>query len=61
MDKIWLVPHPTHQFKEDVKKLARMHNLTIIDAKHAAEYPADAIAGDTPELTLKSAPAKAKK
>lgn len=61
MQKIWLVPHPTHQFKDDVKKLARMHNLTIIDAKHAAEYPADAIAEDAPTLTRVDAPAKAKK
>lgn len=61
MDKIWLVPHPTHQFNENVKKLARMNNLIIIDAKHAAEYPAEAIAEDTPKLTQKSAPAKAKK
>ena len=28
--KYWLVDHPTHQFKEDVKELARKADLEII-------------------------------
>lgn len=49
--KIWLVPHPTHQFKEDVKELAAMNRLKIVDAKYADQYPAKMIATKTPNLT----------
>lgn len=48
--KIWLVEHPTHQFKEDVKKLARKNDLIIVDAKFADQYEADQIAKG-PKLT----------
>ena len=49
--KIWLVPHPTSQFKEDVKELAAQKGLKIIDARFAGQVPAEAIAKDTPKLT----------
>lgn len=49
---IWLVPHPTHQFKENVKQLARMHNLRVIDAKWSADYAGSKyLAKHAPDLT----------
>lgn len=48
----WFVPHPTHQFNEDVRDIARQHGWRIVDARFKpadAEQPENA-----PELTLKS-------
>ena len=49
--KIWFISFPTHQYVEDVRELAREHNLKIIDARFDDGTGAE----DTPELTLKSA------
>jgi hypothetical protein len=62
--KIWLVAHPIGQFKEDVKTLAMQHNLKIVDAKYARDYPEDMVAAKAPKLTsitaeLEAANAKA--
>lgn len=59
--KIWLVAHPTSQFKEDVKDLARRNNLKIVDAKHAAIYAKhpSMIASKPPALTSRTAEQKA--
>lgn len=53
--KIWLVPHPTSQFKEDVKLLAAQKLLKIIDAKFAAAIDPKRIASNAPKLTPKKA------
>lgn len=58
--KIWLVVHPTHQYKEDVKMLALQNHLKIVDAQFADTYPADMIADKTPTLTSLLAERKAK-
>lgn len=31
--KVWFVAHPTHQYAENVRELARQHNLRIVDAR----------------------------
>jgi len=49
--KVWLVPHPTSQFKEDVKALARQNNLRIIDAKLTNEIDSNAVTTKAPKLT----------
>ena len=49
--KVWLVPHPTHQFKENIKQLAREKNMRIVDVKFADLFQLDDIATDTPKLT----------
>lgn len=49
--KIWLVPHPTSQFKEDVKELAARNRLKVIDSKFAKQVNPERIATDTPTLT----------
>lgn len=51
MKKIWLVPHPTSQFKEDVKELASDNGLRIIDAKFKGEIGEDFIETSPPKLT----------
>lgn len=48
---VWLVPHPTHQWVEDVKALARQHRLQIVDPAAAGEAELAAVAADVPELT----------
>lgn len=53
--KIWLVPHPTYQFKEDVKALARQNNLKIVDAKFASNYKQEVLVAEAPKLTKKTA------
>lgn len=49
--KIWLIPHPTSQFKEDVKELAARHRLKILDAIYAGQVDPARIAEDPPTLT----------
>jgi len=54
--KIWLVPHPTNQFKEDVKDLAAEKRLKIIDSRFAGQIDPERIAKNTPKLTPVKAP-----
>lgn len=51
MNKVWLVPHPTDQFEEDVKRLARMNELTIIDAKFEKQVDPKMVESKPPKLT----------
>lgn len=51
LKKIWLVPHPTSQFNEDVKELASDKGLRIIDAKFSKEINAELVEKNTPKLT----------
>ena len=50
--KVWLVPHPTSAFAEDVKAIARERGLIVIDEAEAG--PDDRMAATTtpPKLTL---------
>ncbi len=54
--KLWFVPHPTSQFKEDVKMLAKTHNLKIRDSRYAEGVAAENVAQQPPKLTLKPVP-----
>lgn len=60
--KIWLVPHPTSQYNEDVKKLARRADLVIFDARFKDGLnPEMVVSGeDAPKLTLTDAAKAAK-
>lgn len=60
LKKIWLVAHPTSQFKEDVKELASDNGLRIIDAKFKGEINSDFVESNPPKLTKVKAKAKAK-
>jgi hypothetical protein len=51
--KIWLVEHPTHQFEEDVKKLARLNDLVIYDAKVGGMLDPNMVEQNPPKLTKK--------
>ncbi|WP_346010008.1 HeH/LEM domain-containing protein [Pseudomonas viridiflava] len=51
---IWYLSGPFHQYKEDVKALAKERGLRIIDAS-ATEDREDA-ARDVPEVTIKESP-----
>jgi len=53
MDNIWYVEFPTFQYKEDVKELARINNLKVIDARFQGK---DAQHEDAPKLTKKAKP-----
>ena len=59
---VWLVPHPTYRYEQDVKVLARKAGLRVIDPAVAGDEEIEqAIAADkAPKLTLKPeyAPAK---
>jgi hypothetical protein len=54
MKKVWLVEHPTTQYKENVLQLAASKGLEVIDAIHQHSFAHDQIASDTPKLTKKS-------
>lgn len=54
---IWFVEFPLHQYKEDVKVLARKADLRIIDAKFKKEFKEDEISKEVPKLTKKNAKA----
>lgn len=60
---IWLVPHPTYVYAEDVKAQARRAGLRVVDPAFAsAAEVADAMPEkDAPKLTIKPEfkPAKA--
>lgn len=61
--KVWLVPHPTSQFKENVKKLAVRAQLIIVDARFEKDIDPSRIASgdEVPKLTpVKKAKAEAK-
>jgi len=49
--KVWLVPHPTSQFKENVKKIARAKNLRIVDALFRDSIDPKTVKEDPPKLT----------
>lgn len=53
-NKIWYLPGPFHQYKEDVKALAKEAGLRIIDASVTASR--DGAAEDVPAVTIKEAP-----
>lgn len=51
--KYWLVEHPTHQYKEDVKEMARKNDLKIIDSRFAGSLDPKLVIDDkdAPKLT----------
>ena len=51
---IWFVKHPTSQYKEDVKKIAKAKGLKIIDARFKDGIGKEFVADKAPKLTLKS-------
>jgi len=59
----WLVPHPLHQYAEDVKSVARKAGLRVLDPAVASdEDKAAAMPADkAPKLTIVNEPAPAKK
>lgn len=56
--KVWMVEMPSHQYKEDVKALAKESGLKVVDVKFKDNYHKDDIATDTPKLTKKSKPGR---
>ena len=50
---IWLVDHPTHQYKEDVKELARKNDLQVIDSRFKDSFDPKLFVDekDAPKLT----------
>jgi hypothetical protein len=50
-NKIWYLPGPFHQYREDVKALAKEHGLRIIDANITESR--DGEADDVPEVTVR--------
>ena len=55
---VWLVEHPTHQYLEDVKALARQHGLQVVDEAAAGDDERARAKGERPRLTLRSQAAK---
>jgi len=55
--KVWLVEHPISQYNENVKLLARQHNLKIFDPKYIDVGP-EFLAENPPELTKRESPQK---
>jgi len=50
-NKIWYLPGPFHQYREDVKTLAKEHGLRIIDASITESREGEA--DDVPEVTVR--------
>lgn len=50
-NKIWYLPGPFHQYREDVKALAKEHRLRIIDANITESRNEEA--DDVPEVTVR--------
>lgn len=50
-NKIWYLPGPFHQYREDVKALAKEHGLRIIDASITESREGEA--DDVPEVTVR--------
>ncbi|MBL8351204.1 MAG: hypothetical protein JNL87_12940 [Burkholderiaceae bacterium] len=55
---VWLVEHPTHQYAEDVKALARLHGLRVVDPAAAGAEERALAASAVPALTLVDAQAE---
>lgn len=51
---IWYLPGPFHQYQEDVKALAKVAGLRIVDA--SVTESRDGAAEDVPEVTIKELP-----
>ncbi len=51
MSKVWLVDHPTYQYKEDVKDLARKNDLKVIDSQFAKSIDPKLVEASPPKLT----------
>lgn len=58
---VWLVEHPTHQYAEDVKALARQHGLQVVDAAVASAADVERATAFPPTLTLRSAEVQSSK
>ena len=55
-NKIWYLPGPFHQYRENVKALAKKSGLRIVDANVTEDREGEAV--DVPEVTLRqTAPA----
>lgn len=52
-NKIWYLPGPFHQYRENVKELAKEHGLRIVDANVTEDREGEAV--DVPEVTLRQA------
>ena len=52
--KIWLVEHPTHQYKEDVKMVAAKLGLRVVDSRFKNSINPKLIELDVPTLTSKT-------
>jgi polyhydroxyalkanoate synthesis regulator phasin len=50
-NKIWYLPGPFHQYREDVKALAKEHGLRIIDASITESREGEA--DDVPQVTVR--------
>lgn len=50
-NKIWYLPGPFHQYREDVKALAKDRGLRIVDANVTEDREGEAV--DVPEVTLR--------
>lgn len=58
--KIWLVEHPTHQYNEDVKMLARQNHLKIYDSRIDVNFDPSRVEQNPPKLTKVGEQAKKK-
>ena len=47
--KVWYVEFPTYRYKEDVKDIARIERLVIVDAKYQGD---ESQVANAPKLTL---------
>lgn len=52
-NKIWYLPGPFHQYRENVKALAKERGLRIVDANVTEDREGEAV--DAPEVTLRQA------
>jgi len=52
-NKIWYLPGPFHQYRENVKELAKEYGLRIVDANVTEDREGEAF--DVPEVTLRQA------
>lgn len=52
-NKIWYLPGPFHQYRENVKELAKERGLRIVDANVTEDREGEAV--DVPEVTLRQA------
>lgn len=52
-NKIWYLPGPFHQYRENVKELAKEYGLRIVDANVTEDREGEAV--DVPAVTLRQA------